>query len=207
MIKYIIFTFGILLCANPSMADEHPWTLRIDKQGIKAYTRKVDGFSILEFKADMTIKAPLSEVLAVFEDVGITRQWFYQCTESRLVADENPTRKIVYILLHLPFPVSERDCVFQIDRMEDLAAGKVDYAVVALPDRLPRRPGPVRVPYLKAVWHFVQLADGRTRIEFQQHSDPGGFIPDFISNSLVVDIPYNSLNNLRTLVLSASKKK
>jgi hypothetical protein len=194
------------MAADLLLAAEHPWALRIDRQNIQAYTRKVDGSSILEFKGHMVIDAPLADILPVFEDVSTTSKWFYNCVESKLIADEALDQKLVYIVLRLPWPVSERDCVFRINKSVDASTGTVTYAVVALPDKLPVRRDRIRVPYLKASWHFVPLSGGRTEIDFQQHSDPGGFIPDFISNSLVVDIPYNSFKDLSKLIMSLRKK-
>jgi hypothetical protein len=194
---------GACFDPNTLSAAEHPWQLRIDREGVKAYTRKVDDSVILEFKGVVVVDAPLSQVIPVFEDVKKTRDWFYQCTASEIVEDEAGQPKVVHVVLHLPWPVSERDCVFQMSKSVDKVAGALNYALVALPDRLPRRGGMVRVRYLKAAWHFVALPDGKTEITFQQHSDPGGFVPAFISNTQVVNMPFYTLRNLRALVSSA----
>jgi len=199
------FVFGLLLSARSLEAAEHPWRLRIDKDGVQAYTRQVDESSILEFKANIIVDVPLSDVVSVFEDVTRMTGWFYQCTLAELVQKEDDINKVVYMTLRLPWPVTARDCVCRISKAVDSKTGALDYMVTALPDRRPLERTKIRVPYLKGVWRFVPLADGRTEIHFQQHSDPGGLIPTFISNSLVVDMPYHSLRRLRALIVGGKK--
>ncbi|MBF0485367.1 MAG: START domain-containing protein [Candidatus Omnitrophica bacterium] len=203
----IAAVIGVCFYASTLQAAEYPWQLRVDKQGIKVYTRKVDASPILEFKADVVVDAPISKVIPLFEDVETARLWFYQCTQSNVVAREGSQQKAVYIILRLPWPVSARDCVFRMSKSVDTVTGALTYALVAIPDRVSRKPGIVRVPYLRAFWHFLSLPDGRTKIDFQQHSDPGGFIPAFLSNTIVVDMPYNSLKNLRALIMASKTRK
>ena len=183
------------------MAAEYPWRLRVNKQDIEVYTRPVDGSTTLEFKAQAIIAAPVSRVIAVFEDVNLMPAWFHQCTAATLISREDENSKIVHLVMHLPWPVTERDCVYRINRSGDLTQGALTYTVMAVPEMAPADNARIRVPYLKGTWRFTALSDGKTAVYFQQHSDPGGSIPSFISNSIVVEMPFNSLKNLKTLLL------
>ncbi len=180
-------------------AVEYPWQLKRDREGIVVYTRKVSGSSILEYKATVTVHAPIEKVIALFEDDQKLPQWYYQCVKFERLQDEGPGQKIFYFVIHLPWPVSERDSIFRRVKFSD-AHGVVSYTLSALPEKLPFQKGKIRVLYLKSLWRFTPLADGRTEIYFQQHSDPGGVIPAFIINQLVVDIPFYSLKNFRQLL-------
>ncbi len=61
------------------------------------------------------------------------------------------------------------------------------------------------MPYLKGLWRFTPLGDGRTEMYYQQHSEVGGHIPAWLVNKLAVNIPFNSLERFRDL-LSKEKK-
>ena len=185
---------------------EHPWQLQIKKDGISVSTRKVDGSPILEYKADVIVDAPLPKATSIFEDDTKTPLWYHNCTYAELVEGKIPDQRVSYIVLRLPWPVSERDSVFQSVRSLDPESGTVTYSQSALPTRLPERKGRIRVIYLNSVWRFTPLADGRTEIYFQQHSDPGGSIPAFLVNRLSVEIPFYSLKNLRKLILESKEK-
>jgi hypothetical protein len=141
----------------------------------------------------------LAKVTALFEDEKQLPHWYYQCAQMDLVQEESPLEKVFYFVLHLPWPVAERDSVFRRVKSEDKATGAITYNFTALPERLPKHKGRIRVPYLKTIWRFTPLKDGTTEVYFQQHSDAGGSLPAFLTNALVIDVPSNSLKDFRKL--------
>lgn len=197
----------VFFYATKLWAEEYPWRERINKDGISVSTRKVEASPILEFKADVTVSAPINQVIALFENEKRIPEWYYQCVQAELIRQETPEQKIFYFVLHLPWPVTERDSIFRRVRSLDAASGVITYTASALADQLPQKKGKIRVPYIKTVWRFTPLADGKTEIYFQQHSDPGGSIPGFLANALVVDIPFNCLKNFRSLLVEVSQAK
>ena len=201
-LRFFVLIFMVLAFTAPIYASEYPWQLKKTTEGISVYTRKVEGSAILEFKATMTIDAPLSKIIPIFEDEKLT-SWYYQCTHSELVKNEGPQDKIQYIVLHLPWPVAERDCVFRRSKSTDAKNSSISYSIQALPDFLPIKKDKIRVPMINAIWSFTPLPDGKTEIYFQQHTNPGGSIPSFLVNQMAVDTPFNSLKNLRQLIMEA----
>ena len=199
-----IFIAGLLIItfvfASTLRAEDQPWQLRLKKDNITVYTRKVQGSAILEFKSNTVIPAPIDKAIALFEDTERITQWYYQCTHMELVQEENPLQKIFYFVIRLPWPVAQRDSVFRRMKVVDQATGVISYELTALPERLPKQKGKVRVPYLKTTWRFTPSKNGQTEIDFQQHSDAGGSIPPMIANALVVDIPFHSLKKFRELL-------
>ncbi|MBF0532592.1 MAG: hypothetical protein HQL23_05775 [Candidatus Omnitrophica bacterium] len=202
-----VFGFFFFVTCNAAVSDsaEHPWQTRIKKDGITVSTRKVDGSPIIEYQADVIVDASLAQVTALFEDDLKTPLWYYQCVKAESVEKIIPDKKISYVVLHLPFPVAERDAVFQTIRSTDPASGVVTYIQTALPTRLPEHKGKIRVLYLNSIWRFAPQADGRTEMYFRQHSNPGGSIPVFLVNKLSVEIPFYSLKNFRKLVLKTKE--
>jgi len=179
---------------------QDPWQLRQSQDGIPIYTRKVAGSPILEYKANVIIDAPISKAIALFEDEKQISRWYYQCSHSELVKNENPNNKIIYLILHMPWPVSPRDFVFRRARTDDHEKGMISYTLIALPDMLPEVKGVIRVRTIESIWRFKSLSPGQTELFFQQHTDPAGSIPYSIVNQLAVQTPYNSLKNFRKLI-------
>ena len=118
-LKFIILMFLVLAFTSPLYAAEYPWQLKKKAEGISVYTRKVEGSPILEFKATVTVDAPLAKIIPLFEDVKGLTSWYYQCTHSELVKNEGPQDKILYLVLHFPWPVTERDSVFMRSKSTD----------------------------------------------------------------------------------------
>jgi hypothetical protein len=196
-IRCVVFSV-VMLCSSVLYADD-TWKTRVQEGGISVYTRKVEGAPILEFKSDVVVNAPLDKVIALFEDEKQTPSWYYQCIRMDLVEAASATDKIFYFVINLPWPVAKRDSVFRRVKTTDAATGAVTYEFSALPERLPKVKGKIRVPYLKGAWRFTPK-EGKTEVYFQQHSDAGGSLPPFLTNALVVDIPLNSLKSFRALV-------
>jgi len=188
------FFWASVINAEPS-----PWQLREKQDGIPVYTRKVDGSPILEYKANVTIDAPMPKVISLFEDEKQIRRWYYQCVLSKLIENDGPKQEIIYLILHLPWPVAARDFVFRRTKTID-PGGSISYSLTALPERLPQVKGMIRVQSIKSIWTFKSLPQGQTEIFFQQHTDPGGSIPASIINQIAVDTPYYSLKNFRKLL-------
>jgi hypothetical protein len=198
-----VFVTVLFLCSfffsSLLNAEQSPWQLRESQGGIPVYTRKVAGSPILEYKANVIVDAPISKAIALFEDEKQIRRWYYQCVHSELVENEGPKKEVIYLILHLPWPVAARDFVFRRTRTED-PNGIIIYTLTALPDRLPHVKGMVRVQTIESVWSFKPLSQGKTEIFFQQHTDPVGSIPSSIVNQLVAQTPFYSLKNFRKLI-------
>ncbi|MBF0569749.1 MAG: hypothetical protein HQL18_03140 [Candidatus Omnitrophica bacterium] len=200
---------GILLCCGTAASAqgpapvEHPWMLEVNKYGVSVATRRVDKSSILEYRSHVIVDAPLAEVIPFFEDAKSMPLWFHSCRLARLVEDVGPQDKIIYMTIYLSWPVSPRDVVARVVKSGSLESGEVRYMFSALPDRLPADKRFIRMTYLKSLWTFTAMPDGRTEVYFQQHSDPGGFIPKFVVNELVVSIPFQTLQGLRKFVMAS----
>jgi hypothetical protein len=185
---------------QPNTAVENPWILRRDQYDVQVYTRKVKGSPILEFRADIIIHAPIDAVLAVFEDDGKVPLWFYHRMAAEFIEQTADLKRVYYFLAKLPWPISARDAVFERIKSTDPLTGEVRFDLKSLPDSLPKTRGVVRVKHFNASWRLIPLSDGSTKVYFQQHSHPEGFIPPFMANQLVTDVPFYSLKNLRTLI-------
>ena len=196
---FVLFLFSFCF-SNLLNAEQSPWQLRQSKEGIPVYTRKVAGSPILEYKAKVVVDVPIAKAIALFEDERQIPRWYFQCVHSEWVENDGPNQKVIYLILHLPWPVAARDFVFKRTRSEDKADGDISYTLTALPERLPEVKGLVRVQSIKSVWHFKSLSQGQTEVNFQQHTDPAGSIPYSIINQLAVQTPFFSLKNFRKLI-------
>jgi hypothetical protein len=191
---------SLVIILQEPLAAEYPWKLRIKKDSISVYTRRVEGSPIFEFKADVIVDEPLEKVIHFFEDETKITQWYYQCVKAEVVRKNSPAETVFYFVINLAWPVTDRDCVFNQIKSVDPKSGTVIYTSCALPNDLPKQKGNIRVLFLNASWHFTPLKGGRTEIYFQQHSDPGGSIPSLLVNRLSVETPFHCLNNLRRMI-------
>ncbi len=200
----IVLLGFFLLVFCQAVRAEQPWQLKINEDGIKVYTRQVENSPILEFKGTMTLPAGRNKVVEFYENETLYPQWFYQCKEVRGLETKSDTEKILYYVMDMPWPVSDRDSVYK--RVKSVEpGGDIVFQISALPDAYPRQSGRVRVSYLKVEWRFIALPDGGTEIYFQQHCSSDGHIPAVIVNKVSVNMPFKTLQKMKSFILKGKQ--
>lgn len=176
------------------------FNLEKDKNGVKVYTRKIEGSSLKEFKGVTAIKTSLTSLVALMDDTDIYPQWLHNCKGAKLVQKMNQMERITWTHIHAPWPVSDRDTVTYSKIVQDPKSKTITIYLKGVADKYPVQGGKVRVPALKGFWQFIPNKNGYVTVIYQVHSDPGGSIPDAIANATATDIPYHTLLNMHRLV-------
>lgn len=171
-----------------------------DKNGIKVFTRKIEGSALKEFKGVTSIKTSLTSLIALMDDTPAYTQWLYNVTEVKLIQKINYYERITYTVIHAPWPVSDRDTITYSKITQDPKSKIITISLKGMPDKMPPQGGKVRVPALKGFWQFIPNKNGYVTVIYQVHSEPGGSIPDAIANSTATDIPYNTLLKMHQIV-------
>jgi hypothetical protein len=195
--KKVLAAAGFLAFFLPQLfAAEYPWEPKKNEDGIQVSVRKVEGSRLLEFRGVTIVDREIAEVTAFYEDAAHMKKWFHQCSESKLLIDESPDKKVLYFAIDLPWPVKDRDAVYRRIKTKT-ADGTVEYHAEVVAGVYPLQKDRIRMPGIRGVWRFTPLADRRTEVYYQQHGDSGGFIPVWLVNRLSVNIPFETLKSLR----------
>ena len=97
--------------------------------------------------------------------------------------------------------MTDRDLITHSRVIQNAKTLAVTILMHSKPSYIPRVKGLIRVPKSIGFWFFKPVKNGRVMVIYQLHSEPGGSIPSWLSNSAVVDMPYNTLRNLRREVV------
>jgi hypothetical protein len=199
--KRIFLSLAVGLLFTSGYADSpSEFTLEKDKNGVKVYTRKIEGSSLKEFKGVTAIKTSLTSLVALMDDTDALPRWLHNCGAARLVQMINERERITYTTVKAPWPVADRDTVTYSKIVQDAKSKIITIYLKGMPDRYPVQSGKVRVPSLKGFWQFIPNKNGYVTVIYQLHSEPGGAIPDALANSTVTDIPYYTLLNMHKIV-------
>ena len=186
-----------VLVANSVIAAE--WELQRDESGITVFTRPVPNSGIREFKGIANVNHSTKAILALLRDSDRFKTWFPNTPESKLVQRDGNV-SIQYSVMDAPWPVSDRDNVLRSVTHRDEASGRIEIQVAAAPEAYPEQPERVRVKKAKGSWTLEPLGDSQTRVTFQMHLDPGGGIPEWLTNARVVESPFEALTNMRAIL-------
>jgi hypothetical protein len=195
----LLLTVGYLVTSGYADGPSE-FSLDKDKNGVKVYTRKIEGSSLKEFKGVTAIKTSLTSLVALMDDTDALPRWLHNCGAARLVQKINERERITYTTVKAPWPVSDRDTVSYSKIVQDPKSKIITIYLKGMPDRYPVQSGKVRVPSLKGFWQFIPNKNGYVTVIYQLHSEPGGAIPDALANSTATDIPYHTLLNMHKIV-------
>lgn len=171
------------------------WTLRKETDNIRVYTMDQDDSSFQAFKAEALLDTSLENLMAVMANPGSCVEWVHNCTKSHGFGDGNFHDRYAYSVNDMPWPVTDRDYVLRIRTHGEKSSGEVVMELNAIPDRREEVDGHVRVDRSDTLYRFVPEGD-QTRMVWIQHTEPNGAIPGWLVNTLLIDIPVKSMEQL-----------
>ena len=182
----------------PPYQDNTGWDLMLDKEGVQIYTRDWPGSSFVAIKAEQIIHSSLSNIVANYADINSFPEWVKDMDDAYSLSafDDTRSRK-VYMKMNLPWPLGDRDIFSGQSFEQDAETKVVRIREWNEADAIAEFQGIVRMPRLNN--EFVLLPDGkdRTRMIWQGHTEPGGYIPAFLVNWLIEDVFYASVINMK----------
>jgi len=185
----------LLLLPVVALAD---WEVQRHRDDIKVYTREVPDSKYKEVRAVMRMQTPLMPLVGLVMDTDACPELAELCKEAYVVEQESESELYIYSYNDIPFPATDRDAVTRVNWTQD-DAYVVRMEAVTVEGMVPATKA-VRV--LKGVtsWEFKPVGGGEVEITTRAHIDPGGPIPAFITNMLLVDTPFKTLKNMRRII-------
>jgi hypothetical protein len=74
--KKLCLVWVSLLLFISSFSQSHEWKLDKDENGIKVYTRPIEGFPVDELRTETVVHAPMAAILAVIMDATIMKNGY-----------------------------------------------------------------------------------------------------------------------------------
>jgi hypothetical protein len=191
-----------MLVASLSFADVGPWELEAqdEDKDISVFTRTVDGSPLKEFKGVTHIKTDVSAFVALLRDTDSATDWMHNVKDFKVMTRPSDTENVVYTVNNTPWPVTDRDAYIR-SVMTATATGAVTSSLTAEPEFKEANEDYIRMPELKGSWVFTPQAEGMVEVVYQVHANPGGSLPDWLVNTIVVETPMNTLSNLQEIVV------
>lgn len=177
------------------------WKLVTDRDGIKVYMAHDDDARIKTFRGVSVM--PLEDyrsIGAFMDDYDFVAGWLHMVSEIEDLGRDSPYDRQVYITTRLPWPVSDRDAPLWVGLTQDPETYAVRIPFRNLPGRVPEKEDFVRIPTMEGFFLWEPLEPGRARLTFQVVLDPGGYIPAWLANLILRDIPYFSMKRLNRVI-------
>lgn len=213
----VLFVFAILNMSNAfsyemgfhfnylSAQSNNPWKQRLDKDGITVHTRISESNDMIEFRAIAVINAPISQLITIMNDVQNYPKWIADIKQAKTLLTKSDSTRYDYFEIEVPWPFSNRDISeLVLHRYID----STQYLLLSTnkPDFISKNEGVVRINKAKGLWLLQTIGTKRTKVIYELSSDPGGYIPLWVINLLIVDGPFQTLSNLKAYVKTRVKE-
>ncbi|MCW3127550.1 MAG: Collagenase-related protease [Bacteroidetes bacterium] len=183
------------------------WLLEREKKGIKVFTRKGKWGKLRDSKADMILPSTkVEEVVKFLTDFDNYPNWMPRCRTAKILARFSDSEFIGYTVVKCPWPLADRDCVVRVKVQRDPATGIVVINETSEPKYINKKDNVVRIEQMFATWRIVPKGDG-TQVTNEYSSNPGGGIPDWMTNTQSVDNPYDMFTTIQNALPSSKSGK
>ena len=179
------------------------WAFRVEHKGIKIFSSRVSGSDIHGFKGEAEMPVSLKKMISLFHDMASYNRWVHQLADMDVLEKTDGVEYVVRQIINTPWPLQKREMIM---RTGLVSAGENAIAVTMKgePDYLPDNPNFHRVRHATGMWVFTPTDHGTVHTTFVMHVDPGKDVPSPVSNAGMFEVPFYSLNNMRTLVMDGS---
>lgn len=225
---YVSAVILALISTLPVYSSE--WVAESDKDGIKVYTRAVEGSNVREFKGETIVNYNYKKINEILNDIPNLENWMADagtnCLLDTLNVQSDGSKEIyMFSITTTPFGVAYRCGLFyskitvtenQITRTVELAndsqlKGEAKSRLSSFLSTLPikkngttlEKSNPSQMVYfseMKGLWTFDKLSETQTKITWTVKTNPGGSIPITLANSTTKSNPYKTLMGLKTQI-------
>jgi hypothetical protein len=195
--KNLILLFILFFVVNNPSTNQKEWKYIHTKEGVAIYNREVEGSNMKEFKGEVTVNATLPNIMAVITDIENYPHWVYQTKEAKILKKENDNLQYLHVVIKGQWPVQDRDIVYKCQVSQNTTNKEMVISLTGMSDFIPPQKDVVRMPNANGIFTLTPISNDQTKITYQLRAIPGGIIPQWAADLVVVDSPYVTLNNLR----------
>jgi len=189
----------VMLLGSYSSIAVAQWELEKNEDGIKVYTRSVANSNFKEFRAEIELECSADKVIRLLKDANNFKKWLHNCNSSSLLKKISDDEQYNYTETVLPFPFENRDMIFRAQFSEVNNNHLV--TLTGVPDYIKKKDKITRMEQAKGRWEIINIKDNKILVRYQLWVEPGGAIPSWLANLKVVEVPYETLKNMRKKVL------
>lgn len=195
---YSLGSYSIVSAETVLDPNDPAWELQKDEDNIQVYFKDVEGADIQAFMGKTVMSASMSSILKALKDETTCADWVQGCVKARTLEGGTFNSALQYGINDLPWPADDRDYVNQITTVDNIDTGEIVVTLNAVEGHIPVTDN-VRLQNMTIRYFLSPINQTETNVIWVQHTEPGGHIPGWLVNMLLLDIPFYSLTRLEEL--------
>ena len=186
-------------------AKESGWKKVKAEAGVEVFEKKVNGK--VAFRGIGEIEGDPAKLVGVLENPARWKDWIDNFQSGRLLEKKTDYHKVFYQSFDFPFPVSDRDLIYESKISCEDQGRTVRVEMHSVRHALAPKTVGVRVNLTYASYRMEVIGKERMVVVFETMSDPGGTIPEFMTNWATRSYPVTLFEGLRREIKRADQKK
>ena len=195
MKKITLLIFAFLLFQFTYAQED--WKLSKDADGIKVYTRKMEGTGFKEIKAVVEVEASIENCVELFKNASAATSWVNRMLEYRDLEIVNDSVWYTYGELEIPWPFTNKDFVAKNTLINKLDSGKSEITISSIPDYFPEQEDKKRIKHSEGKWIFKRLSNGKVEASHKIFAEANDFLPPWLVNWVVVGSVHKTFEGFR----------
>lgn len=161
----------------------------------------MDGYSYKAIRSVVHLEETrLSSVVSLIRNSKDCPGWSDSCVSATIIEWVSELENYVHTITDLPWPVQDRDLVSHVIWQQDPETLVVTMQGNATRGKLEENEGVVRLTEAQINWELTALENSVVKVVLEAHINPASLLPSWITNMLLVDSPYSSMEGLRERV-------
>jgi len=197
--RYAILILSVILWSVKFVSADNNWKLELDKDGIVVYTRSSTQSDFKEFKGETTIEGSIADISSLIFDVEKYPGWCYKTSSARIISKDSVSIRYFYVS-DTPFFLKTRVACFELYRENNSKTGEIIFTLKDIRCKSPISDDMLLIPVMKGYWKLTPIGKNNVKVTMQMLTEPGGIIPSWLANLVVVESPYLTLKNLTSQV-------
>jgi hypothetical protein len=171
---------------------------------VSVYEAKINGKIAFRGVGEMT--GSPEDLVSIIEDPSGWKNWIENFKSGKLIEEINPEHKIFYQAISSPFPVSDRDVVYESRIIRD-SPDKIRLEMKSVTH--PKAPKAIgaRINVIFSRYSIEKINQNKIAVTFETLSHPGGALPDFLVNWASESYPITLFEGLAVQLKNLNKKK
>ena len=200
--KRIFLLFLLLLPAlGQGRFSEDDWKLVTDRDDIRVYMAHGDDSRVKTFRGVTGLQ--IQDFMALgpqIDDYEFIASWMHMVSNIVEISRTDDMNRDIYVTTRLPWPVNDRDAPLRLNMYQDSETYNLHINYEYQDDFVPVSGDFVRMPEMRGNIIFEPLEAPNVRMVFEVVVDPGGYIPAWLANMILRDIPFFSMRRFSRVV-------
>ena len=161
---------------------------------VSVYEAKINGK--IAFRGIGEMMGKPEDLVSIIEDPSGWKNWIENFKSGKLIEEKNHNHKIFYQAIKSPFPVNDRDVVFESRVIRD-KPDKIRLEMKSVTH--PKEPKTIgtRINIIFTRYSIERINQNKILVTFETLSHPGGALPDFLVNWASESYPITLFEGLR----------